>query len=172
MVFFLCSAVRLRSVALHEKAEPPALLRGSSLQRAPREAGWLGWRGREGDRPEANGLKRKDLKTRIHFLNHLRAAGETGVGAAPGNYAADMPVEHHRACLRRFSGAERNGSGATSTRARIGCDCVAIVKWNAAELPESGSFPRRQSVRWAGFAVEVQTRRHEHRNRSGPARTS
>ena len=31
MVFFFCSAVRLLSVALHEKAEAPALPRGSSL---------------------------------------------------------------------------------------------------------------------------------------------
>jgi hypothetical protein len=141
MVFFLCSAVRLRSVALHEKAEPPALLRGSNLQRAPPEAGWFGRRGREGNRPETNGLKRKDLKTRIQSLIHFRKAGETGVGAALGNFAAGMPGEYHWACLRRFSGEERNGSGAISARLEIGGDCGALVKWNAAEPPESGDYP-------------------------------
>ncbi|MEI8292251.1 MAG: hypothetical protein WCH99_22500, partial [Verrucomicrobiota bacterium] len=33
-------AVRLLSVALHEKAEAPALLHGRRLQREPCEAGW------------------------------------------------------------------------------------------------------------------------------------
>jgi len=36
----VCCSVR--SFALHEKAEPPAFPRGSSLQRAPRGAGWFG----------------------------------------------------------------------------------------------------------------------------------
>ena len=39
MVFFFCSAVRLLSIALHEKAEAPALPRGSNLQGAPRVGG-------------------------------------------------------------------------------------------------------------------------------------
>ena len=51
--------MRLLSVALHEKAAPPALLRGSSLQRAPRKAGWCAGQGREGD-----GEKRREEKTR------------------------------------------------------------------------------------------------------------
>ena len=82
-----------------------------------------------------------------------------------------MTVERTRACLRRFSGEERNGSEASSARANGRERLRSGVKWNAAELPESGGFPRRQSVRWAGLGVEVQTRKNEHRNRNGQART-
>ena len=57
--FFFCSAVRLLSVALHEKAEPPALPRGSALQKAPRAGGLVLRRRREGD-----GEKRVSRKSR------------------------------------------------------------------------------------------------------------
>lgn len=65
MVFFWGrDAARIRSVALHQKAEPPALLRGSSLQRAPREAGWckLGEAVRATEREWRH--RKRDLKMR------------------------------------------------------------------------------------------------------------
>ena len=46
------------------------------------------------------------------------------------------------ACLRRFSGEERNGSEAISARSEVVSDCAASVKWNAADSPESGGFSR------------------------------
>ena len=60
--------MRLLSVALHEKAEAPALPRGSALQKEPRGAGWLCGRRREGDgekrRAEKTGLENEAAYTK------------------------------------------------------------------------------------------------------------
>ena len=64
MVFFLCSADGLRSVALHEKAEPPALPRGSGLQKVATSgrAGFVGEAVRATGRDEAEErAAKKDL---------------------------------------------------------------------------------------------------------------
>jgi len=63
MVFFFCSAVRLLSVALHEKAEPPALPSGSALQKVATSgrAGAVGDAVRAMD--ESAGAEKPDLKT-------------------------------------------------------------------------------------------------------------
>ena len=92
--FFFCSAVRLLSVALHEKAEPPALPRGSDLQRAPRAGGLVFGRRREGD-----GEKRRAEK------------------AGPENAAATC----HSAAPLGMEGGEHSRMGGGLRGCRPGC---------------------------------------------------
>ena len=72
--------MRLRSVALHEKAAPPALLHGRRLQREPCKAGWCVGQGREGDRKKRE-QKKPDLKTKLptqkHFTNQSSNASKS-----------------------------------------------------------------------------------------------
>jgi hypothetical protein len=72
--------VRIRSVALHEKAAPPALLHGRRLQREPCKAGWCLGQGREGDRQKRE-QKMPDLKTKLptqkHFTNQSSNASKS-----------------------------------------------------------------------------------------------
>ena len=71
--------MRIRSVALHEKAAPPALLHGRRLQREPCKAGWCLGQGREGDRKKRE-QKKPDLKTKLptqkHFTNQSSVASK------------------------------------------------------------------------------------------------
>ena len=62
--------MRIRSVALHEKAAPPALLHGRRLQREPCKAGWCPGQGREGDRKKRE-QKKPDLKTKLPTQKHF-----------------------------------------------------------------------------------------------------
>ena len=69
--------MRLLSVALHEKAEAPALLHGSGLQRAPCEAGWS-WadamRATERDAgAEKAGIENEAADTKNHVHNDANA---------------------------------------------------------------------------------------------------
>ena len=72
-MFFFVLCCSSWSVALREKAEPPALPRGSALQKAPRGAGWYLRRGREGDR------LRRIRQRRAQAEEHLKTATSDGV---------------------------------------------------------------------------------------------
>jgi hypothetical protein len=153
MVFFLCSAVRLRSVALHPEVSDPTAARVISLNRAPRSvprrvtlslrATYL--------RQHARGVQRKkDLKSGSATgvsINHLRAAGESGRTVAPRLSATghDREVSSGLSPAIQRRGTKR--SEANPARGReVGRDCAARVKWSGAETPESGVPPRRQSA--------------------------
>ena len=67
--------MRLLSVALHEKAEAPALPRGSALQKAPRVGGLVLGRRHEGDRQNAEAEK-AGPEDRAGLATALRAGTE------------------------------------------------------------------------------------------------
>ena len=115
--------MRIRSVALHEKAAPPALLHGRRLQREPCKAGWCLGQGREGDRKKRE-QKKPDLKTKLPTQKHFTNQSSNASKPIPSHWSTSRhptrPNSKKLAARRRWhEGCLRTGAMTARTSAKV-----------------------------------------------------